>query len=337
MLRCKKTSVLALLLACATLLLAGCAPPASPPPAEDTLPPISAELPPDVYCLVYLEHIGNDGSHLVSPKRCGPCRDLLAYLCARQGAPGVTVTIGPPVTGLIPGYHIKFIQLDDTAYGYRTIAEVLFISSERIHVQRHDSDQPERTFQFQPDPEFQRLLRAIHPLEMDELIDDLSCDIAPLRRSAAQVLGSDCKLQGGRLGAHWGRAVTALRTHLHDPVPLVRSRVAASLVQLDGQDDEVAAVVGRLLQAEDEYVRFESADTVGKLGTHAASLLPNLINNLSTNVVNVRYGCIKALGNIGAEAKSALPALERYLHDESGYVMREAASEAIRKIRAADK
>jgi HEAT repeat protein len=263
---------------------------------------------------------------------------------------------------------ITFIQFDDSDRGYRPIAEMAIYSKEWIYVGRCDANQALYTVKFPPDPKVQRLISAIRALDIDELLKDLNGEIALARRCAAEVIGLHCQPRG-QLAEQKGRAITALRKQLHDPIPSVRSAVADALIKLDAVDDEVAVVVGRLLQAEDKHVRSHCAYTVTLLGMHLKAALCDLINGLDSKDDNVRTGCAKALsllgpeaapavpalmkalddlkwyvvretaealGNIGAEAKCAIPALER-VAEGGTYFHNEAASEAIRKIRAVDK
>ena len=61
--------------------------------------------------------------------------------------------------------------------------------------------------------------------------------------------------------------------------------------------------------------------------------MPALIECLSDDAVEVRVTAASELGHLGAVAKTALPALERVEKGDRRAAVREAASEAIMKIR----
>lgn len=55
--------------------------------------------------------------------------------------------------------------------------------------------------------------------------------------------------------------------------------------------------------------RWSAAHALGQLGPQARSAIPHLVNSLEDHVPEVRYFSAEALGRIGAEAKDAIPKL----------------------------
>ena len=90
------------------------------------------------------------------------------------------------------------------------------------------------------------------------------------------------------------------------------------------------AVPGLLnkLQSADMYDRETAAHQLGQLGADADAAVPALIEKLNQDPTNtVRYGVAAALGKIGPAAKLAVPSLLRALQEDTGGgVQREAAT-----------
>ncbi len=90
--------------------------------------------------------------------------------------------------------------------------------------------------------------------------------------------------------------------------------------------------INALIDSFAEYgnsVSSESKDSIKKIGVSA---LPYLIKGLYHKEKPVRYGCTEALGNLGASAKKALPALRRLADSDKDSYVRKRAKESIQMI-----
>ena len=94
--------------------------------------------------------------------------------------------------------------------------------------------------------------------------------------------------------------------------------------------------LAQALKDEDEWVRANAAEALGRIGPEAKAAVPALIQALKNeDVLRVRWGAAEALGQIGPAAKQAVPALAQALKDiEDSYspYFRESAVEALEKI-----
>jgi HEAT repeat protein len=98
-------------------------------------------------------------------------------------------------------------------------------------------------------------------------------------------------------------------------------------------------VVPQLVKAMEDplpMVRSQVAAVLTRLGPASAPAVPALTRGLSDEDANVRWNCANALGAIGKPARSALPALEK-MSKEPMRAIAQAASDAMAKLRAAKK
>jgi len=72
-----------------------------------------------------------------------------------------------------------------------------------------------------------------------------------------------------------------------------------------------------------------ATDMIGELGADAAAAIPALIKALDDENPEIRHNAVWALGQIGPPAKSAIPALEKCLDDK---MLRNEATRSIRQI-----
>ena len=79
------------------------------------------------------------------------------------------------------------------------------------------------------------------------------------------------------------------------------------------------------LKNQDETVRRNAAEALGKLGQAAKDAVPALIRTLKDRNEAVRRSAAEALGKLGPAANDAVPALIKVLNDRSEEVRRSAA------------
>lgn len=87
----------------------------------------------------------------------------------------------------------------------------------------------------------------------------------------------------------------------------------------------------KALEYEDTYVRDSAAEALGEIGPEAKDAIPTIIDLLQDGRVYVRESAANALGEIGPYANEAVPALITALGDEDSWV-RVYAAEALGKI-----
>jgi HEAT repeat protein len=80
-------------------------------------------------------------------------------------------------------------------------------------------------------------------------------------------------------------------------------------------------------------VRQEAASALGQIGGQARMAIPALANALADQDAGVRTEAAKALGHIGAQAREAVPSLQRALADPDETVRSEATA-ALKRIGA---
>ncbi|HAA55329.1 MAG TPA: hypothetical protein DCE42_11270 [Myxococcales bacterium] len=94
-------------------------------------------------------------------------------------------------------------------------------------------------------------------------------------------------------------------------------------------------LLSKTLQSEKWEVRLTTTMIVRKLGPSAAPLVKTLIQALQDKDDRVKNGVAKALGSIGSQAKSALPALKKVLEDKSTPAkLKTSVQQAIQKIKS---
>jgi hypothetical protein len=138
-------------------------------------------------------------------------------------------------------------------------------------------------------------------------------------------------------------ALPALARGLRDPEVRLRKNVALALGALAGTwwdrsapTMNIRPILSELtaaLQDEDTSVRGWSAQAIGAIGPDAASAVPALIVLLANPDVGSRNSACIALHGIGPAARDALPALRTALEDPDADVRR-FATRAIERIEA---
>ena len=127
--------------------------------------------------------------------------------------------------------------------------------------------------------------------------------------------------------------ISELARALEDRSAEARREAATELGQIGwvAPKDAMRAPI-EALNDEARLVRSDAAEALGKLGPNARSAVPALIELLSNNKRYVRRHAAEALGEIGSAAQHAVPALTGLLKDGSRDV-REAARKTLEKIR----
>jgi len=127
------------------------------------------------------------------------------------------------------------------------------------------------------------------------------------------------------------KAIAALTELLQDEDPRIR-RVAIGALKNMQAADKAAAISAFTtgLQDRDPLVRCAAFEALGELGLQARAAIPVLMELLKGKSPDVSYA-VETLGKIGSEAKAAIPALTELLKDKDSNVRRTAA-EALGKI-----
>ncbi len=125
----------------------------------------------------------------------------------------------------------------------------------------------------------------------------------PVRAAAAWALS--------QMGAKGAAAATALGRALSDASPRVRSLAAVALEAMGPAAAPALPALVRALNDPVDYVRVPAADALGAMGPAARAAVSPLAERLRVKdeQVMVLRSVAAALGNIGPDAKDALPAL----------------------------
>jgi HEAT repeat protein len=136
-------------------------------------------------------------------------------------------------------------------------------------------------------------------------------------------------------------AVPALGQALQDANPGVRMYAALALFRLGGAARSAVPALIQALGDEDNQksvgtffftIRELVALSLGRASAGTAEAVPALVEVLRGNgTVALRHAVVRALGDIGAEARPARPHLRKMLADQR-LPLREAAAEALSKI-----
>jgi Protein of unknown function (DUF2961)/HEAT repeats len=119
-----------------------------------------------------------------------------------------------------------------------------------------------------------------------------------------------------QIGPGAAESVSELRKLLSDSSARVRCQAALALKSMGAKAGAAVPELTRALSDSVPYVRAASADTLGAIGPPGQASVPALIERLK-NDPGPNYvfdSAIYALGNIGPNAKEALPALEEISH-----------------------
>ena len=171
------------------------------------------------------------------------------------------------------------------------------------------------------------------------LISALKDGSASMRRQAAQTLG-EC-------GPAAREATGPLIAALDDPDFWVGEAAADALRKVTGTPEPVRerrnraprapsavppAVANLLRAMQDPKSRWMAVVALGEMGAIARDAVPALIEALEDGDAAVRWDAAKALGKMGPAAASAVPALAAALHEHDDVIVRQYAVAALGKI-----
>jgi HEAT repeat protein len=140
--------------------------------------------------------------------------------------------------------------------------------------------------------------------DVKNLIQDLQSKDPDIRRTAARELG--------RQGADDKAAVGALTKALKDEDSFVRRFAALSLGQLGPQATDAVPALTAALKDRDLRVIKAATTALGKMGASGVQPLLGVVKDERRDPA-VRTQAIQALGQIGADAKDAVPTLRDLL------------------------
>lgn len=140
-----------------------------------------------------------------------------------------------------------------------------------------------------------------------------------LRLEAVQALGA--------IGPSAAPAVAGLLVALKDKDARVRLAAAMTLGRIGPGAKRASRALGDALRDGDAEVRRQAAAALGEVGPAAAGGVPALLRGIGSDAEMTRL-CVQALGMIGPETKTIMPALEEQLKSANKDV-REAAIRAV--------
>ena len=130
----------------------------------------------------------------------------------------------------------------------------------------------------------------------------------------------------GGMGPEAKTAVPVLAELLKDKDSYVRLAAASALWQIGPKAETDILVLAELLKDKESYIRLAAALALWSIGPKAETNAELLMGK-----DDVCESAVMALGDIGPEAKAAVPALTVLLGDRSEYI-RNAAAEALENI-----
>jgi HEAT repeat protein len=136
----------------------------------------------------------------------------------------------------------------------------------------------------------------------------------------------------GSRAPYEGKSVAELRQMLADADPKVQAQGAYGLSLKGAEARAAVPALAAALRGKEPLVRQYAARALGRVGPGTPEAVPALTEALRGPPWEVQREAALALGLLGAEARAALPALER-LRDDENRPLRQAAREAIKKIR----
>lgn len=120
-----------------------------------------------------------------------------------------------------------------------------------------------------------------------------------------------------------------------DQYDRLRWRLTSVLGEIGPAAKEAVPVLTKSLSDPNHFVRRNAMSSLGAIGPDADAAVPELIKALADSESDIRKVSATALGQIGPKAKDALPALDAASKGDKDYYVRNAAAEALEKIREA--
>lgn len=121
----------------------------------------------------------------------------------------------------------------------------------------------------------------------------------------------------------------ALRQHLGDPDPVIRTQAAKELGKLGPAAASAADSLEPLLADPDPMVRGMAAAALGKIGVVAEDGVQGLVRMLEDPVIPVRFWAADALGRLGVDRASVRSGLQSLAGND--HPLAKAAAAAARK------
>jgi HEAT repeat protein len=123
----------------------------------------------------------------------------------------------------------------------------------------------------------------------------------------------------GKMRSRPDLCVPALLKTLNDPEWIVRSYAASALCAFGADAKDAAPALTRALKDQEGHVRVSAAEALWRIEGKVDPALAILIGSLTVKKVNHDYvadAAAKVLGQMGPEAKAAVPALKKVLANE---------------------
>jgi HEAT repeat protein len=140
----------------------------------------------------------------------------------------------------------------------------------------------------------------------------------------------------GMIGAKHPDVVPTLIRILNDPTPAMRQAAIDALTGMSPKVHEVVPALSEKLKDKEAGIRLAAAAALLAIqGREARAAVPTLVELLAQPDIHHRRTAVGLLGDLGATAKEALPALTRARTDVDGGV-RTAAAWAIAKIQRSE-
>jgi HEAT repeat protein len=154
------------------------------------------------------------------------------------------------------------------------------------------------------------------------LLPSTESSVLPLLVRAAQDPDSGVRLYALNALAKQGPAAApVLLAALSEDDAKIRLAAAQGYYDITGRADAVLPALIRNLQADDEHRQMDSAYLLGKIGPPAAPAVDALVQRLEDPSAGfVSRAVLEALGDIGPDAKTALPTIRVFLKVSDGFV-----------------
>ena len=119
----------------------------------------------------------------------------------------------------------------------------------------------------------------------------------------------------GQMGSAGQTALSDVISRLEHNDPHIRHTASKSIGKIGGlKAKEAVPTLAKLLQDEDSTVQRSAAEALSALGPHAAEAVPNLTEATKNDEIVIES--VRALGEIGPEAKPSLPVLLEIVNAE---------------------